>query len=365
MQLNGRIKAIDILKGIAMIMVILFHYEQGFGICKWFHYLQTGCPIFFVCSGFGIISLISRKYSSLVEDRNTLFSFYLSRFKSLAPGWYLAFVVVFIINTIMIALTGKTLNFGVNRSPLAIIINLVFLNGLFPFCNNNVMLGGWYIGTTAILYLITPLVLLYLNKSNNRKLFFIVTSIIGMIVWFILLELFGERFLYNGFSYFFFLVHYPEYLLGIMLFLDINEDKLNKKQVKSCLPIGIIVFVTALSLFFSGLPFSDIISAWATAMATYLVLYYLIVTEATRNGTIIGNILASYGKNSYGIFLLHGFFTWPFIGLTEKIANYFSFSIKNVPGFIIMIPIVLLLCYCLGLVFNKVIRIKHAFDFSR
>ena len=38
---NRRFFLIDIIKGIAMIMVIMVHYEQSFHICKWFQYLQT------------------------------------------------------------------------------------------------------------------------------------------------------------------------------------------------------------------------------------------------------------------------------------------------------------------------------------
>lgn len=83
-QLNSHLRSIDIMKGIAMIMVILVHYEQSFNMCEWFYYLKMGCPIFFVCSGFGVMSLIKRKYSLLLENTNELHLFYYSRFKALA-----------------------------------------------------------------------------------------------------------------------------------------------------------------------------------------------------------------------------------------------------------------------------------------
>lgn len=163
---NSRIKSIDLIKGIAMIMVILVHYQQSFGICKWFHYFQMGCPMFFVASGFGIMSLINRKFGGEINAKNVK-EFYLSRFKALAPGWYIAIVIVFLANTIAILTFGSTLNFGTNRSPISIICNLLFLQGLLPFCNNDVMPGGWYIGTTVILYTLTPLILAALKKAKN------------------------------------------------------------------------------------------------------------------------------------------------------------------------------------------------------
>ena len=168
-----RYVSVDIVKGIAMIMVILVHYGQNYsiGIAKVCWYLQMGCPMFFVASGFGIMCLVNNRYKGALTTKN-IGQFYFSRFKSLAPGWYIAFIGIFLVNTILLYLTGKTLSFGTNRGVLSILCNLIFLNGLLPFCNNNVMLGGWYIGTTVILYLLTPLILLGLSRARNKRIFF-------------------------------------------------------------------------------------------------------------------------------------------------------------------------------------------------
>lgn len=163
-----RFASIDIVKGIAMIMVILVHYGQNYsiGIAKACQYLQMGCPMFYVASGFGIMCLINKRYKGALNKDN-IGQFYFSRFKALAPGWYIAFVVIFLVYTILLYFTGKTLSFGTNRGLPSIICNLLFLNGLLPFCNNNVMPGGWYIGTTVILYVLTPLILKGLIRTRN------------------------------------------------------------------------------------------------------------------------------------------------------------------------------------------------------
>lgn len=356
MQLNNRVRAIDVFKGIAMIMVIMVHFEQSFGLCKWFRYFQMGCPIFFVCSGFGIMMLINRRYPSLSENKKAMKSFYLSRIKSLAPGWYLAIIIVFSVNTVMIALTGHTMLFGTNRKPSAIILNLLFLHGFFPFCNNTVTAGGWYIGTTAILYCITPFIVYYLNKFQKREIFFVVSSAAGMFIWAVLNLLFRKAFSFNAFNYFFFLVHYPEYLLGILLFLDLNEKTPNKHMLRLCLLLGIITFAAAFAVFYSRLPCCTYFSAWLTAFAAFLTLYHYISVEADRSESWIERILAAYGRNSYGIFLLHAFWVWPFIAFSEKIAKRIGLSIQNIPGFIVMIPVVLGMCYITGIAFNKVVK---------
>ena len=353
---NQHFKSIDIMKGIAMIMIIMVHYEQNFDLCKWFHYFRMGCPMFFVCSGFGIMCLISRKFSGVIKSKVSLRSFYFSRFKALAPGWYLVIIFSFIVDTTMIYFTGSTLSFGTNREPLAILLNVLFLHGFFPFCNNSVMPGGWYIGTTAVLYAITPLVLILMSKIKNKRIYFVLSSVIGMIFFTILYLVFKDEFISNGFAYFFFTVHYPDYLLGIMLYYDLKENILNELQIKICLPIGVVIFAIAYALSYCDISFSSIPSAWATALGTYLVLYYFISNESEYPKTKVGTVLASYGKNSYGIFLLHTFWAWQFISYTEKIANHFGFSIYNIPCFIVMIPIVLIGAYYTGIVFNKIIK---------
>lgn len=353
MQLTNRIRSIDMFKGIAIIMVILVHFEQNFLMCRWFRYFRMGCPILFVCSGFGIMMLISKRYPSLSESRTALKDFYLSRFKALAPGWYLAIIAVFLANSVAIMLLGSFLPFGQNREPLAILINVLFLHGLVPFGNNDVMVGGWYIGTTAILYFITPLIVFFLNTCKNRNLFFSVSSIAAIIIWQLFQLFLGEPFTANEFSFFFFLPRYPEYLLGIVLFLNLNDEQLSKNKAMTCLLAGLAAFALSYRVFYSATPL--IISDWLTALATYLTLYYFISTEAKRSETIIETVLTAFGRNSYGIFLLHGFWIY-FINIADKIVKYVGLSVRNIPGFVTMIPVVLFLSYFSGFVFNMITK---------
>lgn len=357
---SKRIKSIDIIKGIAMIMVIMVHYEQSFGICKWFHYFQMGCPMFFVASGFGIMCLINRKFEGCLK-KNNVQQFYYSRFKALAPGWYAAFVIIFLSNTLSLLFFDRTLSFGQNRGVESIVCNLLFINGLLPFCNNNVMPGGWYIGTTAILYALTPLFLLVMSRFKNKKVFFVITSFTGMVIWAVFYILFKKAFINESFSYYFFLVHYPEYLLGIMLYLDLSESLLKEKQVRLCMPLGVLIFAIAYLLFYLPVPFGNIFSAWMTALATYLILYHLISKELTFNKvekrqSLLGKILSGFGKNSYCIFLLHAFCAWTFVQFLEKILGKMGINIRNYCCFFVLIPVVLMLAYFIGYLFNKIVH---------
>jgi len=143
-------KSIDILRGIAILMVILAHSVQRFGeLSKFFRYFsfgQMGCQVFFTISGFccaiSYVNSIRRH-----PNGGGISEFYKKRYLSLAPSYYVMILVTFILNTLTLAIWNRTIGFAENRNPLAILCNLLFIHGLLPFCNNNVMSGAWYVGT--------------------------------------------------------------------------------------------------------------------------------------------------------------------------------------------------------------------------
>ena len=350
-----RYASVDVVKGIAMIMVILVHYGQNFsiGIAKVCQYLQMGCSMFFVASGFGVICLIKKRYKGALNKENTG-KFYCSRLKALAPAWYTAFGVIFLVNTILLYSTGTTLSFGKNRGLLSIVCNLLFLNGLLPFCNNNVMPGGWYIGTTVILYAMTPLILKGLSRARNKRAFFVISSFVGMLLWVVLYFAFSDIFVNEGFGHFFFLVHYPEYLLGIMLYYDLSDRIIQRSQINRCLLYGIGSLVIAVALFYAGLRWGSIPSTWMTALATYFILYYLISNEQSGEKKLIYKVLEGFGKNTYCIYLLHAFLAGPFVRASLKLLA--KIGIPQTISFFVLIPITLFLSYAAGLILVGIIN---------
>lgn len=353
--MSRRFRSVDIVKGVAMIMVILVHYGQNyfFNFAKAFEYLQMGCQLFFVASGFGIMCLINSKYDGLL-NKNNVKSFYYSRIKALAPGWYVAFAIIFLVNTFLLYFKGEMLSFGTNRNWISIVCNLLFLNGLLPFCCNNVMPGGWYIGTTAVFYALTPIILYALNRESNKKRFFIISSILGMLLWTALYFIFRGAFLYDGFGYCFFLVHYPEYLLGMMLYFDFSSHVLNDSEIKRCIPFSIAALIISIILFYYPKTVLYIPSAWMIALATYFALYYMLSNEQNKEYSLISRIMEEYGKNSYYIFLIHAFFAWTFVKKTLLLLEKTGFSVMV--SFFILIPVTLFLAYYAGLAFRALIR---------
>lgn len=184
-----------------------------------------------------------------------------------------------------------------------------------------------------------------------------------MLLWFALYFAFPDSFANNGFGYFFFLVHYPEYLLGITLYYDLSNTILQKTQISRCLLCGIGSLIIAVVLFYSGFPWSSIPSAWMTALATYFILYYLISNEKTRKKKVICKVLENYGKNSYYIFLLHAFLAWPFVGISLKLLA--KIGISQTISFFVLIPITLFLAYVVGVIFRGIVEKTTSLIFQR
>ena len=57
--------------------------------------------------------------------------------------------------------------FIMNREPRALLVNILFLHGLFPCAVNNVFPGGWYIGTAFLLYIAFPPLYTVFQKLRN------------------------------------------------------------------------------------------------------------------------------------------------------------------------------------------------------
>lgn len=177
-----------------------------------------------------------------------------------------------------------------------------------------------------------------------------------MLIWLVLALTAGGWFK-GGFDYFFFTVHYPEYLLGILLFYFLSENKHKEKQIKLFLPFGIASFVIAYVLFYMPIPFAAYPSAWMTALGTFFVLYFMIYRETTeKRYSWVEKVLIGFGRNSYCIYLLHAFFAWTFIQILGKVFSKLGLDIHIYFWLFVLIPVVLVLSYFSGLIFSKIIK---------
>ena len=355
-----RYMTLDILKGIAMIMVILVHYNQSFSNnIRLFSYCQMGCQIFFVMSGLGVAFSLSSRFN---HNRfvSQLIPFYKSRLLRIAPAYYFMMIVVFFINTVLLVLTERTLSFGSNRSLIGIICNLLFIHGLVPTANNNVMPGGWYIGTTMLLYLIAPFFFFLLQKFPKRKrTICALISVISIGTLFILSLLVPEqykRFLTNNnsFGYFSILTQLPCFALGMLLYFEIEEEKLGNPVAN--ILTGIVILVLSVVLFFNPLfDFSYIFTVSIVGLATFFLSKGLICIEQKKDINCPFKFIITIGKKSLYVFLTHAFFTWPFVSVIKKLISLLGCSSDNYVVYFVLFPVVVVLSFFSGVLLEKVV----------
>lgn len=105
----------------------------------------------------------------MVFKRAKVSAFYLRRWQSIAPGYYTMIVIYWVFDCAR-KLIGHDQHIAFWKGA---IINALFLNGFFPEYNSTIVPGGWFIGTTAIFYLIFPLLIKLLSKVHRKTAYII------------------------------------------------------------------------------------------------------------------------------------------------------------------------------------------------
>lgn len=330
---------VDIFKGIAIIMVILVHSAQTFELPGGINYIprfgQMGCQIFFLLSSF-----------TMAYNLGGGKLFLQKRIKRLLPGYWSMIIFNFILTFSTITLLGKNI-LRTSDNPIDYIINLFFLNGLIPgTANNHVVLGGWFVGTLVIFYILFPLMhKLYFSLPKYRHVLFpSVISLLSFTAMYIIGEL-DER-LYcsnNSFAYFSFVNQLPVFVLGFTLF-DLVEQKI---IVKHSLWKGAILLLICGWLFFSSIPHVFIvIPTLFTVAVIFLFLHY---NEKTiDNNTIQIGLILKFNKYSFPIYLTHTFIVWYFMQAVLKVLKITGLYSSPTFIYLLLLPFIYFMVYYVG-----------------
>lgn len=180
----GRIMELDGLRGIAILLVISFHYINnqlvnslspiGKLLAKATSFGWVGVDLFFVLSGFLIGSVLMR-----TKESNNFFStFYLRRFLRIIPNYYLL-LVLFIIVQLLPYFSSNYMITGNQAIPLS--SYFIMIHNFYIAYENNMGVGAlsilWSIGIEEQFYLIFPFIVQYLKEKP--LLFALVVFIIG------------------------------------------------------------------------------------------------------------------------------------------------------------------------------------------
>ncbi|MFD2516579.1 acyltransferase family protein [Salinimicrobium flavum] len=291
-----RIDELDSLRGIAAIIVVLYHYtfrfEELFNfkfITKYFNvpYGHYGVELFFAISGFVIFMSI--------EKINNPFKFLYKRFVRLYPTFWVGMILSFI----CISLFGPELlkvnisEFLINFTMIPSFFNIDSVDGVY-----------WTLKVEMFFYLVIFLVLL-LKKKESYKLFGYIYILMGTISFIVLKP-----------TYYYF--YGSLFLIGINFYKiwKGTSDWQNHLQIFICL--GLTLFYPKLEFF---------------AVTTLIVfIFYLMVFGKLKFLKI--SILLFLGKISYSLYLIH-----QYLGYTIQLKLIYA----GIENFIVLLIIPLLI----------------------
>lgn len=337
-----RSASIDLLKGLAMFAIVLCHVSQiTFDKPKVMNSLislgQFGCQFFFFITGW----LSFKSFDVKLPDYE---KYLLNKVKKILFPWY---VVVFVYLTISMVLAKANVDFPYITSFnfADVLINILFLNGLFPCANNNVVLGGWYIGTLVLIWLLLPLIAKFVvgkDKPINRLVAVIVCCFVLMgCVDFVIGPIKN-----NSFFYFSFVNQLPCVLLGgVAFYYEKNHD------LPQSVKILLSIFCFCLGAMFKFFPYNlvHVFSPFLISVASATVLS-LCIHVKTKG--LVTKFFVFIGENSLFIYLTHVFIAFHVQYFFRKIFFDTNATFFFVIYSLVAVPFVV----CLGLALKQMTK---------
>lgn len=346
--------SIDIMRGLAILMVIFVHTAQHVdgdrivGLIA--TYGQMGVQMFFVASAFTLCySIESRGFG-----KGSLKNFYIRRYFRIAPLYYLGIILYFVATSL------ATDGWESDKHPINIIANILFLHGLYPSANNTVVPGGWSIGTEMLFYLIFPFLYLFYKKLQSKyKITFLVFPIIILIlsltIQFVLLRFTSistDFFINNSFVYYSILNQLPVFCLGMSLYTAFKEQKLENINKITCYILILIGTLIAgfLMLFGESLfTLSSAIFPFISAL-TFVFLFILLQYFNKNKGCLIAKI----GEFSYAGYIIHFIFAFYLAPVLSDALSFIQADLK-----LIIVAVIIITVTCLSAnIIHKYIELK-------
>lgn len=351
-------KIIDRFRGVAMIMVVICHYASTFknlpSVVRIVMGMgQMGCQIFFVMSAFAcFLSIDKNRY-----DCNT---FMKRRLAKILP----AQLVGILLYQIMMRFGVVT----VQTAPLSIAANAFLIHGFLPdlYVMNNVIYGGWFMGTLVVFYLLT-VPLHSLNSHLSEKIKY---SLDGLVIptfclllnLIIYIPVFYQNLMENNNAwYFYFINQFSSFAFGIALYNQISTRKTS--EIKKPLIKGLLAFSLFVLLWLTDAGIVWTVVPYLFSMSIYYLYISLDKTKRKESIPILDTIIGKFSKNSINIYLSHPILVYStFVTSLQCYSNdvlcYFnnwfhvSWKFSDFSLMLTLLPIVLVSVYLFAVVFG-------------
>jgi len=299
---NSRNQSLDVLRGIAVVMVIVEHYSIVANFTgSLIGALGRGVDLFFVLSGFLISGLLFSEFKR--TGKLNLPRFWIRRGFKIYPAFYTLIIV-----TALFSL------FASGRVPGVILSDIFFLqNYVRPLWGH-----GWSLAVEEHFYVILPILLwgltrLFRDQENPFKLIPILSVIASTVCFWLRVHAANKGEVFGQATH----LRMDALFAGVALgyFWHFDPESFREAHKKSVLIAGLSIafLMPAIPMFFQ-MTFAYFASCLIVAWA---------VTREPRNGLTSGAI-AFVGQHSYSIYLWHAPVAWV---MKQLPIHWFTFPI--------------------------------------
>jgi peptidoglycan/LPS O-acetylase OafA/YrhL len=299
---HNKFDYIDALRGIAIVMVVLTHTAQPIknldpALRLFANYCQMGVQLFFIASAL----TLCLSYSARYNEKNRVMAFYLRRFFRIAPLYYLAIPLYFVLVAVKERyLFGSFVSVD-TYSFKNIAANILFVHDFIPSAQNNIVPGGWSIGVEMVFYLVFPLLFAVFHKYAFDYRVMLLAICGSVILNFILMQNLDYPPENNGFVYYLFSNQLAVFLTGMLVYKIIADKNIDNRQLLLAVSAGVFVVFLLASLAMGLLSFK--FSFLFTPILSGLSFAGLAVFAAHHQN--FPALLRKIGVLSYPIYILH------------------------------------------------------------
>ena len=343
-----RLEGIDLLRGLAVSVVVLYHFFELLGLHNSPYYPfvisigQIGVPLFFVISGYLIYRSVDYSISKNGIKKG-LKQYTFHRLFRILPAYYFNFFIVFIL---ALYIFGTMDTWSSTFTYKQILSHLTFTS-YFLYQTSGLGINGayWTLSIEMLWYILAPLLFIYLKKD---RYFFILFILAFFYLWCIDLGLFDFIFHLDKSAsnymakLFFFSFQLPGQMIYFIAGIYIYKYSIGQYSIIPLLQYILFILIIGIFIFLSNQRFFLESFLVRNAFTLLAVTSLFIVFYRHKRKEL--HLLAWIGKISYSLYLWH----MPLLFLMKLFMQIKDFSLAGItPVFLILLFIISSLSYYL------------------